>query len=284
MPQLPQARRTPARFRLALRPWKGEHLVVGMAGRKGTRWGAYSDRGRTPGPPPPWGMQKSVCRLRWPDHRRRTPGLRAGPTWGIEDWRIRDRTWPAITGAHRADVGGMRFQKKHHGVRRDRVTITAAASGVDLGPWPSRSARSMLPSQFGMQPGTQTLSSSHHGRWAGVVPWALVGIRRLWPRALAGGLRCPAPASPSRPAIIPLGPAFGLRDTPAKGPVAGPPKPTFQIRPPALRSPGSGCRAKGLQVRAKLRPSCTGASSARGVELFQSVQLAQRGIMPCTSE
>ena len=38
--------------------------ITGEFGRYGLRWAA-TPIGPTPGPPPPWGMQKVLCRLRW---------------------------------------------------------------------------------------------------------------------------------------------------------------------------------------------------------------------------
>ena len=38
--------------------------IMGWVGRKGARW-APTPMGPMPGPPPPWGMQKVLCRFRW---------------------------------------------------------------------------------------------------------------------------------------------------------------------------------------------------------------------------
>ncbi len=38
--------------------------ITGEFGRYGLRWAA-TPIGPTPGPPPPWGMQNVLCRLRW---------------------------------------------------------------------------------------------------------------------------------------------------------------------------------------------------------------------------
>jgi hypothetical protein len=50
----------------------------GVAGRKGTR-SATTHTGPTPGPPPPCGMQKVLCRLRWLTSPPNSPGA-ATPT------------------------------------------------------------------------------------------------------------------------------------------------------------------------------------------------------------
>ena len=50
----------------------------GWAGRKGARW-ARTPIGPTPGPPPPWGMQKVLCRFRWLTSPPKRPGW-ATPT------------------------------------------------------------------------------------------------------------------------------------------------------------------------------------------------------------
>ena len=38
--------------------------ITGCPGRNGARWAATA-MGPMPGPPPPWGMQKVLCRLMW---------------------------------------------------------------------------------------------------------------------------------------------------------------------------------------------------------------------------
>ena len=45
----------------------------GWPGRKGARWAA-TPMGPTPGPPPPWGMQKVLCRLRCATSGPNCPG------------------------------------------------------------------------------------------------------------------------------------------------------------------------------------------------------------------
>ena len=50
----------------------------GWPGRYGARW-ARTATGPTPGPPPPCGMQKVLCRLRWETSAPNWPGL-ASPT------------------------------------------------------------------------------------------------------------------------------------------------------------------------------------------------------------
>ena len=53
----------------------------GSPGRKGTRCSA-TPIGPMPGPPPPWGMQKVLCRLRWHTSAPMAPGL-VSPTWAF---------------------------------------------------------------------------------------------------------------------------------------------------------------------------------------------------------
>ncbi len=50
----------------------------GWLGRNGARW-ARTATGPTPGPPPPWGMQKVLCRFRCDTSAPNRPG-RATPT------------------------------------------------------------------------------------------------------------------------------------------------------------------------------------------------------------
>src|SRR5215475_8245149 len=52
--------------------------AAGWLGRNGARW-ARAATGPTPGPPPPWGMQKVLCRFRWLTSPPNRPG-RATPT------------------------------------------------------------------------------------------------------------------------------------------------------------------------------------------------------------
>ena len=52
--------------------------TTGWPGRYGARW-ARTATGPTPGPPPPWGMQKVLWRLRWLTSAPNLPG-RATPT------------------------------------------------------------------------------------------------------------------------------------------------------------------------------------------------------------
>ena len=69
----------------------------GWPGRNGARW-ARTPTGPTPGPPPPWGMQNVLCRLRWltsapnwPGWARPTSALRLAPstyTWPPWSWTI----------------------------------------------------------------------------------------------------------------------------------------------------------------------------------------------------
>ena len=54
----------------------------GWPGRNGARW-ARTATGPTPGPPPPWGMQNVLCRLRWLTSAPKRPG-RATPDEGVE--------------------------------------------------------------------------------------------------------------------------------------------------------------------------------------------------------
>ena len=52
--------------------------LPGSAGRKGTR-SSTTHTGPTPGPPPPCGMQKVLCRFRWLTSPPNSPGA-ATPT------------------------------------------------------------------------------------------------------------------------------------------------------------------------------------------------------------
>src|ERR671910_1177429 len=52
--------------------------AAGWLGRNGARW-ARAATGPTPGPPPPWGMQNVLWRLRWLTSPPNQPG-RATPT------------------------------------------------------------------------------------------------------------------------------------------------------------------------------------------------------------
>src|SRR6185312_15735903 len=53
----------------------------GCDGRYGAKW-ALTPIGPMPGPPPPWGMQKVLCRLKWLTSAPYEPG-RARPTWAL---------------------------------------------------------------------------------------------------------------------------------------------------------------------------------------------------------
>ena len=55
--------------------------IMGWFGRKSTKWAA-TPMGPTPGPPPPCGMAKVLCRLRWHTSAPIKPGL-VNPTWAF---------------------------------------------------------------------------------------------------------------------------------------------------------------------------------------------------------
>src|SRR5918995_1383941 len=65
--------------------------TAGWLGRNGARW-ARAATGPTPGPPPPWGMQNVLWRLRWLTAPPNQPG-RATPTKAL---RVAPstKTWP----------------------------------------------------------------------------------------------------------------------------------------------------------------------------------------------
>ena len=55
--------------------------LTGCPGRKGNRCSA-TPIGPMPGPPPPCGMQKVLCRFRWQTSAPISPGLQS-PTWAF---------------------------------------------------------------------------------------------------------------------------------------------------------------------------------------------------------
>ena len=55
--------------------------TTGCPGRNGARCAA-TQIGPMPGPPPPCGMQKVLCRLRWQTSAPKSPG-RQSPTWAF---------------------------------------------------------------------------------------------------------------------------------------------------------------------------------------------------------
>ena len=65
--------------------------TTGCEGRNGARC-ARTATGPTPGPPPPWGMQKVLCRFRWLTSAPKRPG-RARPTMALRLAPSR-YTWP----------------------------------------------------------------------------------------------------------------------------------------------------------------------------------------------
>lgn len=95
------------------------------------------------------------------------------------------------------------------------MTITAARLAAWAAALASRSAMSMLP--WASQ-ATATTRMPAITALAGLVPWALVGIRHTW-RWPSPRLRCQARIT-IRPAYSPWEPAFGCRDTPAKPVIA----------------------------------------------------------------
>ena len=64
-------------------PYVGCRLVefAGWPGRNGARC-LPTPMGPTPGPPPPWGMQKVLWRLRWQTSAPNSPG-ETRPTWAF---------------------------------------------------------------------------------------------------------------------------------------------------------------------------------------------------------
>lgn len=58
------------------RPWV---LMTGWPGRKGAKW-ALTPIGPIPGPPPPWGIQKVLCKFKWHTSAPINPGA-VSPTF-----------------------------------------------------------------------------------------------------------------------------------------------------------------------------------------------------------
>jgi len=237
-----------------------------MAGRKGTRWGA-TRIGPTPATTAGRGeCRRSCCRLRWQTSAAERPAGRAH--LGIEIGAHRDRPG-RHTGATTAQSCGLPVQ--HHG-GRDRLTITPPAMRLWIWPWPPGSARVDVGRRHRRPP--HHLRGSHFTALAGLVPWALVGIRQMVARALAGGWQVPARIhQPGR--LFPPGPGLGCR-TPGQA-VAG--AANLQIGHPACVSPGlAGRGCEGVQFGRKLRPAHGRQLAAA---LSSSLQLPA-GSLPCT--
>ena len=64
-----------------LKPGRPPVGMTGWEGRKGARC-ALTPIGPMPGPPPPWGMQNVLCRLRWQTSAPMKPG-EVRPTWAF---------------------------------------------------------------------------------------------------------------------------------------------------------------------------------------------------------
>ena len=102
----------------------------GWLGRYGARW-APTATGPTPGPPPPCGMQKVLCRLRWDTSAPNLPGL-ARPDERVEVGSV-DVDLAAGVVHQRADLGDRRLEDP---VRRrvgDHDRGQRVAVPVDLG-------------------------------------------------------------------------------------------------------------------------------------------------------
>ena len=146
----------------------------GWAGRNAARW-ARTATGPTPGPPPPWGMQNVLCRLRWltsapnlPGWARPTIALRLAPsTYTCPPWRWTISHSSPMPASNTPCVDGY-------------VTIAAARASPAAAALASRSSRSTLPCVVAAH--DDHLQAGHH-RARGV---GAVGARRDQAHVAAG--------------------------------------------------------------------------------------------------
>src|SRR5450830_1448776 len=161
--------------------------------------------GPTPGPPPPCGMQKVLCRFRCDTSPPKAPGA-ATPTSAFM-LAPSMYTWPPCE----CTISHSSLMPSSDTPWVDGyVTITHARFLLCCSAFAFRSARSTLP--FSSQAVTTTCMFTIEAE-AGLVPWADDGIRQM--------LRWPSPRDwwyfwiTSRPAYSPCEPAFGCSDTAA---------------------------------------------------------------------
>ncbi len=147
-----------------------------LPGRYGARCD-FTATGPTPGPPPPCGMQKVLCRFRCDTSEPYLPGL-ATPTsafmlapsvYTCPPCRCTISQISTIASSNTPCVDGY-------------VTISAASFAPFCSAFAFRSAMSTLPSRSVF---TTTTSMPHICADAGLVPCALSGIRQT--------VRCPSP-------------------------------------------------------------------------------------------
>ena len=149
-------------------------------GRYGARW-ARTATGPTPGPPPPCGMQKVLCRFRW-------------DTFRAELARLRHANHRVHVGAVQVDLG----RRPCGPDRRSRSRLLRTRRGVDgyviisaasLSPTCSILARKSARSTFAVGVGRHHPPRPCRASWAeaGLVPCAEDGIRQMlrwcWPLA-----------------------------------------------------------------------------------------------------
>ena len=181
-------------------------FTTGWPGRNGARCAATAI-GPMPGPPPPCGMQKVLCRFRWQTSAPMSPRAASGR--------------PARSCSRRPCTPGRRARGRS---RRSRGCLLEDAVGRRVGdhqraerrpraprPCARRSARSTLPraSQATRRPGSRP--SPRSPGWCRA-PRPGSGRRRGAPRRGSRGRR----GSTSRPAYSPCEPALGCSDTAAK--------------------------------------------------------------------
>mmetsp|Transcript_2252 Transcript_2252/g.3947 ORF Transcript_2252/g.3947 Transcript_2252/m.3947 type:complete len:210 (-) Transcript_2252:1252-1881(-) len=145
-------------------------------GRKGARWDATPIE-PTPGPPPPWGMQNVLCRLRWQTSAPMIPGL-VKPTCAFifapSMYTCPPASWTismisTIFSSNTPKVLGY-------------VTMNAATFSLCFSTFALKSSKSIFPSS---SLSTTTTFIPAMVALAGLVPCALLGIRQT--------LRCPCP-------------------------------------------------------------------------------------------
>src|SRR6476646_9479201 len=143
--------------------------VSGCPGRKGARCD-LTPIGPMPGPPPPWGMQKVLCKLRWPTSAPTSPGL-ASPTSAFMLAPSR-YTWPpfacVIAQISRTVSSNTPWVDGYVIMHAARLPAFASALA-------RKSATSMLPSA---SVATTTTFMPHMDAEAGLVPCAEAGMRQ----------------------------------------------------------------------------------------------------------
>src|SRR4051812_33473680 len=177
---------------------------VSWPGRKGTR-SSTTHTGPTPGPPPPCGMQKVLCRFKWLTSPPNSPGA-ATPT---SAFMLAPSTYtrpPCSCTSLHSSLTCISNTPCVDGY----VIITQASLSLCCSHLARRSSRSTLPLS---SHAVTTTCMPAICALAGLVPCAEDGIRQTL-RCVSPRLSCHALIA-SRPAYSPCDPAFGCRLMPA---------------------------------------------------------------------